>query len=233
MSVLKQHQAEPELSLKIGTQVFLLVNVALGRGLVNGSRGVVVGFTSDIESSMKSWTEDKSEAASSRYRQEVRDWFERNPGRQLPVVQFKSCTITVAPHAWTLDWMPRGGRVWRKQIPLKHAWAISMHKSQGMSLDKLTVELKNVFAHGQAYVALSRARSLDGLQVDKFDVHVVKAHPKVWWGCIRVCVHSPVPWIHSDFRSSLFTSKSRLMLQPVLQACFYLCPASTQVSSSI
>ncbi|XP_053325483.1 ATP-dependent DNA helicase PIF1 [Spea bombifrons] len=136
-----------KIQLKEGAQVMLAKNLDVARGLVNGARGVVVGF--------------------------------EGAGKPLPKVRFL-CGVTevIKPERWVFK--GHGGiYLTRQQLPLKLAWAISIHKSQGMSLDCVEISLARVFESGQAYVALSRARSLEGLRVLDFDPKVVKANPYV------------------------------------------------------
>ncbi len=67
----------------------------------------------------------------------------------------------------------------RKQYPLRLAYGITIHKSQGMTFDKLVVNFNKIFDYGQAYVALSRVKSLDGLILKNFNHNKIVANDKV------------------------------------------------------
>ncbi|XP_069699947.1 ATP-dependent DNA helicase PIF1 [Periplaneta americana] len=97
----------------------------------------------------------------------------------LPVVRF--CTkkeMMLQPERWTIK-TGGGALLSRKQIPVRLAWAFSIHKSQGLTLDCVEMSLARVFEAGQAYVALSRAKSLKTLRILDFDPKQVWANPDV------------------------------------------------------
>jgi ATP-dependent DNA helicase PIF1 len=102
--------------------------------------------------------------------------FEEKTG--YPIVQFKEHKLLIRPYEWML---PAGKKAKLVVccIPLKLAWALSVHKSQGQSITHLEVDLSNVFTEGQAYVALSRATSLDDLVVKGYSEKSVRVHPRV------------------------------------------------------
>jgi len=87
-------------------------------------------------------------------------------------------TITMIPMSW--DIIEDGKiRASIEQVPLRLAWAITVHKSQGMSLDAAEVDLSKAFVYGQGYVALSRVRSLAGLKVLGMNPNALQVDPKV------------------------------------------------------
>ena len=96
-----------------------------------------------------------------------------------PVVQLLTGR-TVYPEV--AEWTFTEGRAVRaavQQLPLRLAWAITVHKSQGMSLDSASIDLSNAFEFGQGYVAISRVRTLEGLRLDGVNDKAFQVHPKV------------------------------------------------------
>lgn len=114
-------------------------------GLVNGSRGVVTGFSPE----------------------------------GLPIVKFlNGKTMTVPQSEWSADDEP--STLKRIQIPLRVAYALTIHKAQGASLDSALVDVgPSTFECGQAYVALSRVRNLDALYIFEISPKAFRAHPAV------------------------------------------------------
>ena len=96
-----------------------------------------------------------------------------------PVVEFRSGRkITVQEVSWELrDGDKKQASI--TQIPLRPAYAITVHKSQGMTLDAAKLNLKNVFEPGMGYVALSRVKSLDSLSILGLHSNAFFIHPEV------------------------------------------------------
>jgi ATP-dependent DNA helicase PIF1 len=188
----KKCRAPAELTLKDDAQVLLLWNLDLAASgdmkLVNGSRGKVVGW--------EPWKEVFRRLKEDRARQKANAKANGDnggsskveakidaihavkvPDRGFPVVEFDNGrTETVLPEAFTHSYRHKGVCT-RTQLPLRLAWAITIHKSQGMSISRLCVSLADVFEDGQAYVALSRARSKHGLQIEGYTPGVIHANP--------------------------------------------------------
>lgn len=193
--ILKYFMAPQVLQLKKGAQVMLIKNV--DQNLVNGSLGKVVRF-SDTE--MYAYSKEHADEFDAAYRDQPDDAHFRKMrekihaavykngttgrGKLYPVVCFQLADgaireIILQPEEWKSE-LPNGEVVAkRQQIPLILAWALSIHKAQGQTLERVKVDLGRVFEKGQAYVALSRATTQQGLQVTRFDARKVMVHPKV------------------------------------------------------
>ncbi len=97
----------------------------------------------------------------------------------MPVIKTsEGKEITVKPISWEVR---EDNRVLAavEQVPLRLAWAITVHKSQGMSLDAAEVDLSKAFVYGQGYVALSRVRTLAGLKMLGMSPNALQVDPKV------------------------------------------------------
>jgi ATP-dependent exoDNAse (exonuclease V) alpha subunit len=139
----KSHVSADEiLRLRIGAQVVFLKNDPNKRW-VNGTIGRVVQCDREmIKVLLENGTEH--EVMPAEWENNIYSWDEKNH-------RIKSETIGIF-----------------RQIPVKAAWAITIHKSQGLTFERLRIDLgKGTFAHGQLYVALSRAKSLEGLKLNR------------------------------------------------------------------
>ncbi len=88
----------------------------------------------------------------------------------LPVIRLNNGVYIVAePEDWRIEDESGKLLVSYKQVPLRLAWAITVHKSQGMTLDSAVMDLSKTFEKGQGYVALSRIKGLEGLQLKGFN----------------------------------------------------------------
>lgn len=95
-----------------------------------------------------------------------------------PIVEFTNgVKQIIQPYIWISERMPG---IAIKQIPLIYAWAITIHKAQGVTLDKAFIDIgSGIFECGQTYVALSRIKTLDGLYLKGFDYKKITINKKV------------------------------------------------------
>jgi ATP-dependent DNA helicase PIF1 len=153
---------EKTIRLKIGALVMCTANIDVEKGICNGSQGVVVGYA---DSSTTGLPEELMRKMSTMT-------------IMVPVVRFTNgLTIKVAPHQRQSEEYPC---IIVSQIPLCLAWALTIHKIQGATLDLAEMDIgQSIFAPGQSYVALSRVKTLDGLYLSAFNSTKIKANPLV------------------------------------------------------
>ena len=99
--------------------------------------------------------------------------------KDLPYVKFNNIKepILIDYYIWKSEFNKRVGLM---QLPLIYSWAITIHKSQGLTLENAIIDIgSNIFADGQTYVALSRVKSLEGLYLTSFDCTKIKCNPLV------------------------------------------------------
>lgn len=169
--LIKGTRTEEEMRLKIGTKVMLLANLSVEEGLCNGATGKIVGFTSEGDILTK--------IASNIY-----DSYVSSNSKTFPVVEFDNGVIAaIGPHQWKAE-EKEDLLATYTQIPLMKAWALTIHKSQGLTLDNVHFHAGGIQSPGQYYVAISRLKSLGGLLFEqgaksKYHHYAIKADPKV------------------------------------------------------
>ncbi|GJE87818.1 ATP-dependent DNA helicase PIF1 [Phanerochaete sordida] len=179
-----------ELSLKVGARVMLLKNL-VPNVLVNGSLGEVIGFSTaaQVHSSGSATIgvpfalAGKFESAPTgyAYQRYEKEFYEcLQDYTEWPIVRFRcgsSTTETVdilcVAHKFYAAHFDKGA-IWRKQVPLALAYAITIHKAQGQTLERVRVDLAGIFEAGQCYVALSRAANPACLEIVNWSESAVK-----------------------------------------------------------
>ncbi|MGP4973002.1 AAA family ATPase [Psychrobacter alimentarius] len=189
----KTVRTQDELILKVGSKVmFIKNNTELG--VSNGTMGELIGFAAvkiednqdsssalieddenvdnGSESDTDNATENNEASAKTAKTKPKKDSDKKQPKpkktttQKMPVVRLNSGREVVAePEEWIIE--DETGEVLAsyEQVPLCLAWAITIHKSQGMTLEAAEIDLSRTFELGQGYVALSRLKSLAGLQL--------------------------------------------------------------------
>jgi len=139
ISIVRDCIAREQLILKKGARVITIINDPKGE-YVNGSTGIIMDFVN-----------------------------EKGKKKCVSVKFDNGKTIKIGTHEWIKTDM-NGKRVASmKQIPVILSYALTIHKSQGMTLDQAIVDCKNIFVSGQMYVALSRVKTIEGLKIINFN----------------------------------------------------------------
>lgn len=167
----KHCPAPLELKLKVGAQIMLLNNDSANRW-VNGT----VGRIENINQPMKKYSDPE------KYLEKISATVKLSNGKK----------VEVAPYTWevfnfffdeqteTLETETVGSFT---QLPMKLAWAVTIHKSQGKTFEKAIIDIgRGTFAHGQMYVALSRCRTLEGIVLKK---PIAKKHILMDWRVVK------------------------------------------------
>ena len=154
----KNLPAEPSLELKVGAQVMFIKNddgKRTGEGTIKRWVNGTIGHVVDLPSSGGVVVEvdgerlDVGRATWEKVRYEIEEEFDEESGKVKEVL----VTIPLAEY---------------QQIPLRLAWSVTIHKSQGQTYDEVVIDLgRGAFSPGQTYVALSRVRSLEGLYLTR------------------------------------------------------------------
>lgn len=177
----KTVRTQDDLVLKVGAKVmFIKNNTELG--VSNGTMGELIGFAAvkinDDKDNNDDLIEDDSESIESDTDKSIKGKGKKAPKdkdkpkvkkpttQKMPVVRLNSGREVIAePEEWIIEDETGDVLASYEQVPLCLAWAITIHKSQGMTLDAAEIDLSRTFELGQGYVALSRLKSLAGLQL--------------------------------------------------------------------
>ena len=175
--------ADETLNLRIGAQVMLIVNFNQGAQLVNGSRGVVIDFQGpdeDMWPVVRFTTGAELLIGPSLWVRFIRRGWNRIQSDVCHQIQHYDPKVPLViqknPKIERLHKLPH---IAAQQLPLRIAYALTIHKCQGATLDRLQLSCSNIFEDGQLYVGLSRVRTLEGLSLTNYSRKSIRADPRV------------------------------------------------------
>lgn len=192
-------QTDKTVRLKVGALVMCTVNLDVERGICNGSQGIVLDFA-EINTAL-------------------------DGAAIVPIVRFSNGVIMrVGVHQRQCEEYPC---IIISQIPLCLAWALTIHKIQGATLDSAEMDIgKSVFAAGQTYVGLSRVKTLDGLYLSDFNPMRIKANPLV------VEFYDSFPQVSGEFETDAILSQISLPIVSTAKTMTALKQSKIVVSKS-
>ncbi|KAI6812394.1 hypothetical protein KC332_g3505 [Hortaea werneckii] len=187
---LQDHKYDPYVELKLGMRVMLLANLDVERGLVNGSVGTVIAFKRHDEAELprpSQFHDDQYHESDDRNErlvansilmfgtshiilrhEQLKRFINECRSAEWPIVKFDNgltrCIYAICDVQELGDDEPYS-LLTRTQLPLQAAYALTIHKAQGLTLGSALVDVSRCFEPGQVYVALSRASTLEGLKV--------------------------------------------------------------------
>lgn len=176
----KTVRTQDDLVLKVGAKVMFIKNNS-ELGVSNGTMGELIGFAAvkiddkdtsadlieDDEENAESATAKGTKSKAKKDKEAKEKPKDKKPTTQkMPVVRLNSGREVIAEiEEWIIEDETGDVLASYQQVPLCLAWAITIHKSQGMTLEAAEIDLSRTFELGQGYVALSRLKSLAGLQL--------------------------------------------------------------------
>ena len=178
LECLKEHRLEQQLNMKRGMLVILTTNLEISEKLINGTQGIICDFMPHDPTKLpEQFGENKGFK-----RHQIEKFIEKAEIKKWPLVEFrhgsKTFTRLIKPYC-TVNQVGKYSWVSRTQVPLVAGWALTIHKSQGMSLQRVEVHLATCWEAAQVYVALSRATTLSGLKVHTLWNRNLKGSPEV------------------------------------------------------
>ena len=201
----KSESLPGRLRIAVGARVMVTKNVDTEHGITNGALGTVTAILpADQDKPLP-----KGVCIQFDNEKVGRGLTESNPNSTIPLGSVK-----LMPYEEAMDPVEqeRKGGI-RRQFPLKLAWACTIHKVQGLTVDKIVISMKSMFESGHAYVAFSRVTNMEGLYLLDFNANKIYRNEGVAQGLVKMeplqlpnpldCSHDGITIVHHNVEGLL------------------------------